>query len=185
MNMKLKITFVTFGIVCFLHFLNSLLPQQQYVSAPKSVSVFRWNLGESLSELDPLGRAVFFSNTRPLLPDVTQPGAYKSLSFEEQKVQRSEIWSGAVGRTISPKFRRIRVKDCLTLKLTLRSFETSANTRQATQRHISKQSKLRQHRCENLKSCNSKFDFIPAVYIFVISASTDKCTQWNIVYDNC
>ena len=104
MNIKLKITSVTLGIIGFLHFLNSLLSQQHRVSASRSVSVFRWKVEESPSELDPLGRAVFFSNTRLLLPGLTQHVAYKSLSFEEQKVQHSEIWRGAVGRTISRSF---------------------------------------------------------------------------------
>jgi len=55
------------------------------------------SLRSHLSELDPLGRAVFVPITTLVRPDLTQPGASKSLSFEEQSAQPSEIWRGAFG----------------------------------------------------------------------------------------
>jgi len=62
------------------------------------------SLRSRLSELDPLGRAVFVSSTTLVLPDLTQTGASKSLLFEEQGVQPSEISRGDFGRNGSRSF---------------------------------------------------------------------------------
>ena len=175
-QIQLKIKFVTIAIIGFLHFLNSLLSQQHNVSASRSVSVFRWKVEESPSELDPLGRAVFFSNTRLLLLDLTQPVAYKSLSFEEQEVQSSEIWRGAVGRTISRSFEESGSRTAWSWSW---HYDHSKCRRILAKRHnvtFENNRNFRQHRCETLKCRSSKFDFILAVHIFVINASTDKCT---------
>ena len=174
MNIKWKITFVTSGIIWFLHFHKSLLSHQHHVSASRSV--FRWKVEESPTELDPLARAVFFSNTRLLLPDLTQPGAYKPLSFEEQKVQPSEIWRGAVGRAISRNFEESGSRIAWPWSW---HYDHPELRRILAERHnvtFQYNRNFSQHRCESLKSRSSKFDFIPAVHILVIKASTDKCT---------
>ena len=158
------------------YFLSSLLSQQYHVSASRSVSIFRWKVEESPSELDPLGRAVFFSNISLLLPDLTQPGASKSISFEEQKVHPSEIWRGAVGRIISRSFEKLGSRIAC---LWSWNYDRSKRRRILAKRHnvtFPNDRNFRQHRCETLESRNSKFVFIPVMHILVINASTDKCT---------